>query len=134
MPANLVGDEQSAKEVANYVLSLGGKPHDAALAAAGRPKYAACAGCHGEDGKGMPAASFPNLTDDAWQYGGSEAAIVESIVKGRKGGMPAFQEMLGDAKIHLLTAYVWGLGGGQKPAAPVAAAAPTAEAAAAPAQ
>ena len=118
MPANLLGDEQSAREVANYVLSLGGKPHDAALAAAGQPKYAACAGCHGEDGKGMPAASFPNIVDDVWQYGGSEAAIVESIMKGRKGGMPAFQDMLGDAKIHLLTAYVWGLGGGQQPPAP----------------
>jgi cytochrome c oxidase cbb3-type subunit 3 len=137
MPANLAGDEQGAKEVANYVLSLGGKPHDAALAAAGQPKYAACAGCHGDNGKGMAAAGFPDLTDDAWQYGSSEAAIVESIVKGRKGGMPAFQEMLGDAKIHLLTAYVWGMGGGQKPAAPVevpvAEAAP-AEAAATPAQ
>lgn len=113
MPAGLVGDEQSAKEVANYVLALGGKPHDAALAAAGQPKYAACAGCHGEDGKGMAAAGFPDLTDDAWQYGGSEVAITESIMKGRKGGMPAFQDMLGDAKIQLLTAYVWGLGGGK---------------------
>ena len=116
MPANLLGDEQSAKEVANYVLSLGGKPHDHALAAAGQAKFAVCAGCHGEDGKGMAAASFPNLTDDAWQYGGSEAAIIETIVKGRKGGMPAFQDMLGDSKIHLLTAYVWGQGGGVKPA------------------
>lgn len=34
--------------------------------------------------------------------------------------MPAFGEFLGEAKVHLLTAYVWGLGGGVKPAAPVA--------------
>jgi len=115
MPANLTGDETSAREVAHYVLSLGGKPHDAGMAAAGKEKYAVCAGCHGEDGKGMPMASFPDLTDDAWMYGGSVDAIVASIVKGRKGGMPAYQTMLGDAKIHLLTAYVWGLGGGQKP-------------------
>jgi cytochrome c oxidase cbb3-type subunit 3 len=124
MPANMLGDEQSSREVANYVLALGGKPHDAALATAGQSKYAACAGCHGDNGKGMPAAGFPDLTDDAWLYGGSEAAIVESIVKGRKGGMPAFQDMLGDAKIHLLTAYVAGLGG-----AVPAAAAPAMEAA-----
>ena len=123
MPAmgDAVGGEQGAKEVANYVLSLGGKPHNAALAAAGQTKYAACAGCHGEDGKGMPAASFPNLTDDAWQYGGSESAIVQSIMKGRKGGMPAQLELLGEAKVHLLAAYVWSLGGGQQAAAPVAA-------------
>ncbi len=118
MPGGLAGDEQGAKEVANYVLSLGGKPHDAALAAAGKDKYAACAGCHGEDGKGMAAAGFPNLTDDAWQYGGTVEAITESIVKGRKGGMPAQLEALGESKVHLLAAYVWGLGGGVKPAAP----------------
>lgn len=136
MPANLVGDEQSAKEVANYVLSLGGKPHDAAMAAAGQAKFAACAGCHGENGKGMAAAGFPDLTDDAWLYGSDEAAITETIVKGRKGGMPAFQTMLGDAKLHLLTAYVWGLGGGQQPAAAAPAPAPAeaAPAEAAPAQ
>jgi cytochrome c oxidase cbb3-type subunit 3 len=140
MPAmgDAVGGEQGAKEVANYVLSLGGKAHDATLAAAGKEKYAACAGCHGEDGKGMPAASFPDLTDDAWQYGGSESAIALSIIKGRKGGMPAQLEMLGEAKVHLLAAYVWGLGGGKQPAPPapvevVAEPAEPAEAVAAPA-
>ena len=120
MPGGQAGDEQGAREVANYVLALGGKPHDAGLAAVGKEKYAACAGCHGEDGTGMPAAGFPNIVDDAWQYGGTEAAIIESIVKGRKGGMPAQLEALGEAKVHLLTAYVWGLGGGLRPApAPV---------------
>jgi len=117
-----VGGEQGAKEVANYVLSLGGKPHDATLAAAGQAKFAACAGCHGENGKGMPAASFPDLTDDAWQYGGSESAIAQSIIKGRKGGMPAQSQASGgalnDSKIHLLAAYVWSLGGGKQPAVP----------------
>jgi cytochrome c oxidase cbb3-type subunit 3 len=40
--------------------------------------------------------------------------------------MPAFGEFLGDAKVHLLTAYVYGLGGGGKdaPVAVPAAAAP----------
>jgi cytochrome c oxidase cbb3-type subunit III len=28
--------------------------------------------------------------------------------------MPAFGEFLGPAKTHLLTAYVWGMGGGVK--------------------
>ena len=131
MPANMLGDEQSAKEVANYVLSLGGKSHDAALAAAGQPKFAVCAGCHGEDGKGMAVANFPNLTDDAWQYGGSEAAIVESIMKGRKGGMPALEALgTGDAraaKVHLLAAYVMSFGGAMPTAS--AEAAPAMEAA-----
>jgi len=123
MPANLLGDSQSAKEVANYVLSLRGKPHDAALAAAGKPKFAVCAGCHGENGKGNAAAGFPDLTNDAWENVGSVDAIVETIVKGRKGGMPPQGPVLGDAKVHLLTAYVWGLGGGVKPS-PAPAVAP----------
>jgi cytochrome c oxidase cbb3-type subunit III len=111
-----VGGEAGAKAVANYILSLGGKSHDAAQAAIGKEKYAACAGCHGEDGKGNNAASFPNLTDDVWLYGGGEAEIAQSIMKGRKGGMPAQLEVLGESKVHLLAAYVWGLGGGMQPA------------------
>ncbi|MFN3593619.1 MAG: cytochrome-c oxidase, cbb3-type subunit III [Thiobacillaceae bacterium] len=103
-----VGGEQGAREVAHYVLSLGGRPHDPALAAAGKEKFAVCAGCHGEDGKGNADAGFPDLTDAAWRFGDSEAAIVESILKGRKGGMPS-QAHLGETKIHLLTAYVLSL-------------------------
>jgi cytochrome c oxidase cbb3-type subunit III len=109
MPGGLAGDEQGAKEVAHYVLSLGGKPHDVAMAAVGKDKYAACAGCHGDDGKGMPAASFPNIVDDAWLYGSSVAAITETIVKGRTGGMPAQMANLGEDKVTLLTAYIMSL-------------------------
>ncbi len=123
MPGGLAGDEQSAKEIAHYVLSMGGKPHDAAMAVAGKGKYAVCADCHGDDGKGMPAASFPNIVDDAWLYGGSLSAITETIVKGRKGGMPAQGGVLSEAKITLLTAYVMSLGkapkgASQEPASP----------------
>ena len=114
MPAlgDAVGGEQGAREVAHYVLSLGGRPHDAALAAAGKEKYAVCAGCHMEDGTGMAAAGFPNLTDAASRFGNTEEAIVESILKGRVGGMPA-QAHLGEAKIHLLAAYVLSLSKGK---------------------
>jgi cytochrome c oxidase cbb3-type subunit 3 len=103
------------KEVAHYVLSLSGRQHDAALAAAGRPKFEEnCAACHMPDGTGMQALGAPNLTDKVWLYGGSEGAIVESIVKGRTGVMPGVTQTLGttsnkDAKLHLLTAYVYGL-------------------------
>jgi len=114
MPAlgDAVGGEQGAREVAHYVLSLGGRPHDPTLAAAGKEKYAACAGCHMEDGTGMAAAGFPNLIDEASRFGNTEEAIVESILKGRVGGMPA-QAHLGEAKIHLLTAYVLSLSKGK---------------------
>ncbi|MGA7178087.1 MAG: cytochrome-c oxidase, cbb3-type subunit III [Thiobacillaceae bacterium] len=119
------------REVTNYVMSMSGKPNDANLAAAGKAKYETnCAACHGADGKGMQALGAPNLTDKVWLYGGSEASITESIAKGRNGMMPAQHERLGAAKVHLLAAYVWGLGGGQQPVAELKpapeAAAPTA--------
>ncbi len=84
----------------------------------------------------MQAMGAPNLTDKVWLYGASEAAITESIVKGRNGVMPGMDQTMGttsnkDAKLHLLTAYVYGLGGGVPPAAPVVEeAAPAADAAA----
>jgi cytochrome c oxidase cbb3-type subunit 3 len=40
--------------------------------------------------------------------------------------MPAWGDFLGEAKVHLLAAYVWGLGGGVKPAEPAPVAAPVA--------
>ena len=106
---------QGTKEVANYVLSLSGRKHDARLAAAGQSKYAEnCAACHMPDGTGMAAMGAPNLTDKVWLYGGSEASVIESIAKGRNGVMPGAAQTLGttsnkDAKLHLLTAYIYGL-------------------------
>jgi cytochrome c oxidase cbb3-type subunit 3 len=106
---------EGTKEVANYVLSLSGRNHDAALAAAGKQKFADnCAACHMPDGTGMAAMGAPNLTDKVWLYGGSEASIIETIAKGRNGVMPASSQTLGttsnkEAKLHLLAAYVYGL-------------------------
>ena len=104
-----IGGEQGVKEVANFVLSLSGSPHDAQLAAAGKDKFVVCAACHGPEGKGNPALGAPNLTDKTWLYGGSLATIMETITKGRNGQMPAQKDNLSEAKIHLLAAYVYSL-------------------------
>ena len=61
------------------------------------------------DGTGNIAMGAPNLTDDVWLYGGSLRAIKETLIKGRNGVMPAHKEFLGEAKIHILTAYVYSL-------------------------
>ena len=109
---------EGTKQVANYVLSLSGANHDAGMASSGKALFEAnCAACHMPDGKGMAAMGAPNLTDKVWLYGGSESAIIESINKGRNGNMPAQLQALGEAKVHLLTAYVYGLGGGVAPVA-----------------
>jgi cytochrome c oxidase cbb3-type subunit 3 len=104
-----VGGEEGARDLANYVLSLSGRPHDAGRASSGKGRFAICAACHGAEGKGNQQLGAPNLTDAVWLHGSSEAVIVETIVKGRKGEMPAHKAFLDDAKIHLLAAYVYSL-------------------------
>lgn len=107
-------DAEQIKDLANYVRSLSGLANDSIRTHNGRNLFgAACAACHGPEGKGNVGLA-PNLTDKIWLYGSSEASIIETITQGRVNHMPAFGEFLGDAKVHLLAAYVYGLGGGKK--------------------
>lgn len=104
-----LGGEEGVKNMVEHVLSLSGRDHDAAMAEKGKAQFALCMGCHGADGKGNPMLGAPNLTDRIWTHGGSRKSIYESIAKGRNGIMPAHQEFLGEAKVHLLAAYVYSL-------------------------
>lgn len=104
-----IGSDDDVRNVANYVLSLSNSAHDPIKAAIGKPKFAACAACHGADGKGNQALGAPNLTDKIWLYGGSIDTVMETINKGRTNQMPAHKTILTEGKIHLLAAYVWGL-------------------------
>ena len=105
----VVGGPEGAKNVAHYLFSLGKRPHDSARAGLGKEKFAMCGACHGQDGKGNPTMGAPNLTDDVWLYSGSEERVVETILMGRKGQMPAQEDLLGEPKVHLLAAYVYSL-------------------------
>lgn len=68
-----------------------------------------CAGCHGSDARG--AAGFPNLTDNAWLYGGEPDTVLATIGSGRMGVMPAWQAVLGDGGVNEVVAYVLTLEG-----------------------
>lgn len=68
-----------------------------------------CATCHGSDAHG--GTGFPNLADTSWLYGGQPDAIKTSILDGRQGVMPGWQEVLGDAGVEEVTAYVIQLSG-----------------------
>ena len=111
MPSFAQVGPETIKELVAYVRSLSGLPGDAEAIAKGKQAWDAngCAACHGADGKGMQAMGAPNLTDKVWLFGSSEATITETLTKGRNNRMPAWQEFLGDAKVHLLTAYVYSL-------------------------
>lgn len=111
-------DSKQIVDVTNYVRSLSGLPADDLKAARGAEVFKGnCVACHGADGKGNIALGAPNLTDKVWLYGGSEATIVETITQGRMAMMPAQDKVLSPEKIHLLTAYVWGLSNNKTAAA-----------------
>lgn len=61
-----------------------------------------CSECH-MDGTG---GAGPNLTDDEWTYGGSDAEVFETISHGRKGGMPSWKRELGDDNIWKVIAFI----------------------------
>jgi len=107
--AAAVGTAEDVKNVAQYVLSLSGSPHDAAQATLGKEKFAACAACHGIDGKGNPAIGSANLTDNIWLHGSGEQAILSMINNGKVNQMPAQGDKFTEAQIHVLASYVWGL-------------------------
>jgi cytochrome c oxidase cbb3-type subunit 3 len=126
MPAlQAVVDARTAGDIAHYVRSLSGLAYDQIRVIRGKREYLNnCVACHGADGKGNKTLGAPNLTDDVWLYGSSEATIVQSILNGRNNRMPAQEHVLTADQIRLLTAWVWGLSGGRdvKGIAPVNAA------------
>ncbi|NYT35258.1 cytochrome-c oxidase, cbb3-type subunit III [Allopusillimonas soli] len=100
-----------AGNIAQYVRSLSGLASDPLRVVLGKEGFQNfCVACHGVDGKGNQAVGAPNLTDRVWLYGSSEAAIVETILKGRENIMPAQEGVLTEDQIRMLTAWVWGLG------------------------
>ena len=107
--AAAVGTPEDVRNVAHYVLSLSGSPHDSLRASLGKSKFGACAACHGNDGKGNHAMGAPNLTDDVWLHGWGENAIVNIINNGKNNQMPAQAGKLTEGQIHVLASYVWGL-------------------------
>jgi cytochrome c oxidase cbb3-type subunit 3 len=104
-----VGDE-GVNQLTQYILRLNGRDSDEAAANVGEKTFKAlCSSCHGKGGVGNPQLGGPNLVDNTWLYGGSPKTIAASIANGRKGEMPPHADFLGEAKSHLLAAYVFSL-------------------------
>jgi cytochrome c oxidase cbb3-type subunit 3 len=62
-----------------------------------------CAGCHGDHGGG---GMGPSLRDERWMYGSADEQIAQSIAEGRAFGMPAWRQMLTEAQVWQVTAYI----------------------------
>jgi len=83
---------------------------DEALAAQGQGSFMkGCFACHGMDATGNKMMGAPNLTNNIWLYGSSRGAIEQTIKNGRSGVMPAWKDVLGEEKVHVITAYVYSL-------------------------
>jgi len=76
---------------------------DAAAIAEGKKLFDRnCAECHG-DGTG---GSGPDLTDNEWLCGGSDAQIFATVSNGRPGGMPSWSSDLKDDEIWKIIAFI----------------------------
>ena len=79
-----------------------------------------CTTCHGSDARG--AAGYPNLTDNDWLWGNSEAELTATIGKGRMAAMPVLAPALGgDEGIDNMVKYVKSLSGGEADAGAMSA-------------
>ena len=113
---------QMASDIAQYVRALSGLASDPIKSLRGKREFMTyCVACHGVEGKGNKALGAPNLTDDVWLYGSTEATIVQGILNGRNNRMPAQGQNLTAEQIRLLAAWVWGLTGGLDVTSAVAA-------------
>lgn len=117
-------DDTQLTQVANYVLSLSGEPHDAAAAAEGQKIFqgetGGCYMCHTKEGKGMYSQGSANLTDKIWTLANVPAsdapeakleAVKKLIHNGVQRQMPAFhadggRSKLSDTEIKVLVAYL----------------------------
>ena len=110
-------DQQKLEDVSNYILALGGYEHDQALAEKGKELYStSCVACHGPDGKGNPIIGGINLADQTWLYAedSEDPAALKTFIQNqiqhpRNNVMPAWKDILGEAKIKVVAAYVYSL-------------------------
>lgn len=109
-PLGAIVSPAQANEIAHYVRSLSGLASDPTLLRAGEAGFKkVCFACHGMDAKGNQALGAPNLTDDVWLASSSKDTIINTILHGREGVMPAQKHNLSQDQIRMLAAYVWGL-------------------------
>jgi cytochrome c oxidase cbb3-type subunit III len=104
---------EEIEDVVEYVLQISGQQADAARASRGDVLFhdgskGNCFDCHGVDGTGYDPIGSTNLTrPDLYLWGSGRASILESIVKGRRGVMPAFDGTLKPEEIKAVSIFVF---------------------------
>ncbi len=104
---------EQIQQVADYVMTLYGRPTDRDVSA-GRKLFADnCAVCHGEAGQGDREKGAPRLASRVHLYGDTRDTVIAQINSPRMGVMPAWHARLDAATIKSLALYVHSLGGGE---------------------
>jgi cytochrome c oxidase cbb3-type subunit 3 len=65
-----------------------------------------CVECHAHGGGGIG----PALIDEEWIYGSSSPQIVATLIQGRPNGMPSFRNIMTEAQMWQVAAYVRAMG------------------------
>jgi cytochrome c oxidase cbb3-type subunit 3 len=104
---------QEIEDVVEYVLQISGQTADAARAARGDVLFhdgakGNCFDCHGVDGTGSDPIGSTDLTrKDLYLWGSDRTSILESITRGRRGVMPAFDGTLKAEEIKAVSIFVF---------------------------
>jgi len=115
-------DDRSRWDVVAYVYSLSTTPEEMA---AGKTVYAAaCAECHGADGRGD--GQTPDLTDQQ-RMAQLSAEEIEAVLAAGKGSMPAFADQLSESERWAVVSYVRSLPFGGAESSPSVAEEPQAQ-------
>ena len=100
-------------DLAEYVLQVSGQQADPAKATTGKSLFldnakGNCFDCHTEEATGEASLGSTNLTrKELFLFGSDKASIVESITKGRRGVMPAFDGTLKPVELKAVSVYVF---------------------------
>jgi cytochrome c oxidase cbb3-type subunit III len=105
--------DQEIEDVVEYVLQISGQQADRTKAARGDELFhdntkGNCFDCHDIGGTGIDTFGSTNLTRrNLYLYGSDRASILESIVKGRHGMMPAFDDKLKPEEIKAVSVFIY---------------------------
>ncbi|HLQ91512.1 MAG TPA: c-type cytochrome [Xanthobacteraceae bacterium] len=107
-------------EVIEYVLQISGQQADRAKATRGEVLFhdntkGNCFDCHDNGGTGIDTFGSTNLTRrSSYLWGSDRASIRESIIKGRRGVMPAFDDKLKPEELKAVSVFIfWQAGTGE---------------------
>lgn len=105
--------DEEISDVVEYVLKISGQEADAVKAARGEELFhdgtkGNCNDCHENGGVGNLVIGSTNLTArNLYLYGSDRASVMDSIVKGRAGMMPAFDGQLKPEEIKAVAVYIY---------------------------